>query len=68
MPIATGENWSGIWDFLSDALSCQESLTVVIKNFDTMSEKMRELYKENMFAVFADIQKEYPQITVIRIS
>lgn len=68
LPIATGENWNGIWDFLEDALMGEESLTVVIKNFDSMSEHMRELYEDDMFRVFHDIHKQFPQITFERIS
>lgn len=60
-----GRNWDALWDLLRDFCSEEEDPREVhIYGWNTMSDKMKELY-EMMWEVFADAEAKYPNVKFI---
>lgn len=60
-----GENWDALWDLLSDfCMFEEEPREVHIYGWNAMSDKMKELYAE-MWDVFADAEKKYPNVKFV---
>lgn len=63
LPTVCGENWDGVWDFLSDAIEYGEERLILVKGADTMPVDLQD-YALPLWKIFDDLQEKYPLVRV----